>query len=134
MRGCLLEDVTTIACTFGGTDLSEVRLAATARDVVVEILRRGVDDSDVEALEAIGAIHLKRSWCWEDWAVYFDERPDLVHRLERALAAYPSSGCREALAAARSQPPDISAVASHASSRRPKMPGRRTPADESSVR
>jgi uncharacterized protein YjbI with pentapeptide repeats len=97
LRGCQFHGAVTVDCSFTDAVLEGAREFATARDLVVEILRRGCAD-DLQALEVVGAVALRRAWCWEHWTAYLLDRPRLLHLAATIFNAYPESGCAEALA------------------------------------
>jgi hypothetical protein len=91
-----LRDATTVQCSFDAARLDGVRDVATARDLVVEILRRAAGD-DPELLRWVGLVALERRWCYEEWARELAGSPRHRALALEAFAAYPAAGFADAL-------------------------------------
>jgi hypothetical protein len=99
LTGSDLEDATMVGCDLAGAELAGARNAATARDLVVEHLRRHAGD-DVELLRWVGLVAIRRDWCWEEWVPLLAAEPRVRAAAMAAFAAAPHAGFTEAYATA----------------------------------
>lgn len=100
LTGASLDDAATVGCTLARAELTGVRDAASARDLVVEVLRRRAGE-DAELMRWVGLVALQRSWCYDEFAAALDAHPRLREIALDAFRKLPESGFAEALAAAR---------------------------------
>ena len=94
-----LAGVDTLGSIFSGARLGSARGWTIAREAVVEVLRRELDNDPARA-RLFGAIAINRDWCWDEWAVMAEHDPAGLTVVTGILAKYPASGCLEALNAA----------------------------------
>jgi hypothetical protein len=93
----ILEHLNTVGSTFRDASFVGASRFFQSREIVAEILRRNAGD-DVERLRSIGAILLDRSRCYAQWRAAVDALgPEQLRFALRVFAAYPESGCAEAL-------------------------------------
>ena len=97
---CELDDATMVGCSLADAELHGVRNATTARDLVVEVLRRRAGD-DLELLRWVGLVALRRDWCYEEFAQALDGDPALRAMALECFSELPHSGLAEALASPR---------------------------------
>ena len=94
-----LAGVDTLGSIFTGAELGSARGWTVAREVLVEALKREIEDDPARA-RLFGAIAINREWCWDEWAVMAEHDPAGLEIVAGILAKYPASGCLEELNAA----------------------------------
>jgi uncharacterized protein YjbI with pentapeptide repeats len=75
------------------TDVKDIRIP---REIIVEILMRGVH-GDIERAKLLGAVDILRKWCFPEWKEYLENYPDLMKVALNSFKLYPDSGLFEAL-------------------------------------
>ena len=100
LDGCDLDGAALVGCSLADAQLDGVRNASSARDLVVEMLRRRAGD-DPELQRWVGLVALRRDWCYEEFAAALAAHPELRALALDALRALPRAGLAEALETAR---------------------------------
>lgn len=95
-RGAVLAGAITLGSTFAQADLTGCRDYATCRELVLEILMRANPD-DLEVIAMLGAVAVKRDWCYGTWRRILATRPGVLQFALDAFAAHPASGVVAAL-------------------------------------
>jgi uncharacterized protein YjbI with pentapeptide repeats len=91
-----LAGATTVGCSFQDAELTGIRDVATARDIVVEVLKRHAG-GDPELLRWVGLVAVKREWCYDDWVRELARSPRHKALALEAFAPFPAAGFAEAL-------------------------------------
>jgi uncharacterized protein YjbI with pentapeptide repeats len=91
-----LAGVDTLGSIFTGAELGSARGWTVAREALIEVLKREMDNDPARA-RLFGAIAINRDWCWDEWAVMSEHDPAGLEVVAGILAKYPASGCLEAL-------------------------------------
>jgi hypothetical protein len=97
-RGADLSWTNTSGTSFTRANFSGAHRFFLCREIVCEILLRHVGDDD-ERAAMVGMLQTKPQWCYREWKQYLDRRPEYRELALGIFAAYPESGCGEALRA-----------------------------------
>ncbi len=98
LDGCDLDDAVLVGCSLADAHLDGVRNASSARDLVVEVLRRHAGD-DPELQRWVGLVALRRAWCYDEFADALAAHPELRALALDAFRSLPHAGLAEALEA-----------------------------------
>jgi len=96
LEGADFADATMVGCSLQDAELVGARNFSTARDMIVEVLRRAAGD-DQDLIRWVGLVALKRDWCYDVWTDVLRESPRYRRLALDAFAEYPESGFSEAL-------------------------------------
>ena len=105
LRGSDLLWANTTGSHFHGVHLEGARRFFLSRELIVEVLERGLRDGEQEAHAFIGAVLTDRDACYPEWKARVANEPRWMERALEIFAAFPESGCGQALASGWQPPP-----------------------------
>jgi uncharacterized protein YjbI with pentapeptide repeats len=105
LRGSDLLWANTVGSYFRGVHLEGARRFFLSRELIVEVLMRGLRDGEQEAHAFVGAILTDRDACYPEWKARLASEPRWMERALEIFAAFPESGFSRALETGWQPPP-----------------------------